>query len=118
MGNPTKYVFLMTAYAILMSVSSCAQSDSAKASESPQGRLVTKADLGDEWPFTVDSGYVDCPDGISAIFRTGNAEYGLNGMATSRGFAEPTPIRKVDPTIPGAMVSIGPMIELARQECK
>jgi hypothetical protein len=80
--------------------------------------LVTKADLGDKWPFTVDSGYVDCPDGLSAIFRTGNAEYGLNGMATSRGFAEPDPIWRDDPTIPGAKISIGPMIDLARQECK
>jgi len=109
---------LLTVVLALLTGTSCAQSDSPSSSQPPKGRLVTKAELGDSWPFTVDSGYVDCPDGVSAIFRTGDAVYGLNGMATSRGFAEPDPIRKVHPTIPGGMISIGPMIDLARQECK
>lgn len=108
---------LTLALAVIIGTS-CARSDSSTSSQSPKGRLVTKAELGDSWPFTVDSGYVDCPDGVSAIFRTDDAVYGLNGMATSRGFAEPDPIRKDDPTIPGGMISIGPMIDLARQECK
>jgi hypothetical protein len=115
MGN-ARYVSLLVVAVILVNGNSCARSDSSN--QTPEGRLVTKAEFGDEWPFTVDSGYVDCPDGLSAVFRTGSAEFGLNGMATSRGFAEPDPIRKDDPIIPGAKISIGPMIDLARQECK
>jgi hypothetical protein len=83
-----------------------------------EGRFINKAELGEKWPFTVESGYVDCPDGLSAIFRTGDTEYGLNGMATARGFADPEPIWMNDPSIPGAKIDIGPMIDLARQECK
>jgi hypothetical protein len=112
------HLFLLTIVLAFLLGASCAQSDNASSDESARGRLVTKADLGDQWPFTVESGYVDCPDGVSAIFRTADAVYGLNGMATSRGFAEPDPIRKADPTIPSGMISIGPMIDLAQQECK
>ena len=119
MESTQKPVSLLAVALILMISGSCARGDSSNPSQLPtEGRLVTKAELGDKWPFTVDSGYVDCPDGLSAIFRTGNVEYGLNGMATSRGFAEPDPIWKDDPTIPGAKISIGSMIDLARQECK
>jgi hypothetical protein len=113
-----KYALILAAAMTFMIGSSCARTDSPSPDQPPKGRFVTRQELGDKWPFTVDSGYVDCPDGISAIFRTGNTEYGLNGMATSRGFAEPDAIRKSDPSIPGAMISIGPMIDLARQQCK
>lgn len=60
---------------------------------------------------------MDCPDGVFAIFRTGSVEYGLNGMTTSRGYAEPDPIRKADPTIPGAMISIGWLCVALRLRC-
>lgn len=115
--NHYRMALLTVVLALSLGIS-CARGDRSTSSQSSLGRLVTKAELGDKWPFTVDSGYVDCPDGVSAIFRTGSVEYGLNGMATSRGYAEPDPIRKADPTIPGAMISISPMIDLARQECK
>ena len=118
MGSTQRHVSILAVVVPLMMCASCSRSDGSNPGQAPSGMLVTKADLGGKWPFTVDSGYVDCPDGLSAIFRTGNAEYGLNGMATSRGFAEPDPIWKDDPTIPGAKISIGPMIDLARQECK
>jgi hypothetical protein len=113
-----RYLSLLTITLFFATGTSCTQSDSSNSRQVPKGRLVTKAELGDKWPFTVDSGYVECPDSVSAIFRTADAVYGLNGMATSRGYAEPDPIRLADPTIPGAMISIGPLIDLARQECK
>lgn len=115
--NHYRMALLTVVLALSLGIS-CAQSDRPSSDESTMGKLVTKAELGNQWPFTVDSGYVDCPDGVSAVFRTADGSvYGLNGMATSRGFAEPDPIRQADPIIPGAMISIGPMIDLARREC-
>jgi hypothetical protein len=79
MRNAHKYVALLAVALAAIIGASCAQSDTPNLDQPPKGRLVTKAELGDKWPFTVDSGYVDCPDGLSAIFRTGDAVYGSMG---------------------------------------
>lgn len=78
------------------------------------GKLVKKEDFGEKWPFTVESGYLDCVAG-SAVFRSGMTEYGLNGTATSRGYTSVDRIWRADPGIPGAKIYIGEMIALACQ---
>lgn len=83
----------------------------------PSGVAVARVQYGDQWPFTVDSGYVDCVAPGSAILRTGGATYGLNGLAKSRGFTDVRTIWRDDPNIPGLKVSIGPMIDLALDQC-
>ena len=91
----------------------------------PSGRLVTRAELGEHWPFTVESGYVDCVGTSEAVFRVGDVTYAINGTARSwadrRGYVDivDSPIWRDDPAHPGLglKVNIGGMIGLALQEC-
>lgn len=81
------------------------------------GLKVSKEEFGGEWPFTVDSGVVDCAGGQAAIFITGERSYQLNGVARSRGYAPIDPIWRDNPDIPGIKVSVGNMIDLALKQC-
>lgn len=76
------------------------------------GTFVRGEDFGARWPFTVSQGYLDCIGG-SAVFRSQMTEYGLNGVATSRGYHSIDPIWRNNPEIPGAKINIGGMIQLA-----
>lgn len=81
------------------------------------GLEVSKPEFGDAWPFTVESGVVDCVDGQAAIFKHGGKVYQLNGFARSRGYAPIDPIWRDNPDIPGAKVSISGMVRIALDRC-
>ncbi|MEX0605782.1 MAG: DUF2511 domain-containing protein [Marinobacter sp.] len=81
------------------------------------GLEVSKGEFDGSWPFTVDSGVVDCFDGEAAVFKAEGQSYQLNGYARSRGYAPIDPIWKDNPDIPGAKVSVGDMINLALKQC-
>ena len=78
---------------------------------------VTREEYGDDWPFTVDSGRLECWRGPSAVFVTGGNVYQLNGMASQMGHASIDPIWRDSPSIPGTKVSLGPMIQRALKLC-
>ncbi|XUO88416.1 DUF2511 domain-containing protein [Halomonas sp. KM072] len=82
-----------------------------------RGVLVTREEYGDDWPFTVDSGRLDCRQGGAAVFTSGQWTYQLNGVASQKGYADLAPIWRDNPAIPGAKVSISDMISVARQQC-
>lgn len=85
--------------------------------QEPQGILVSREEFGDEWPFTVESGRVDCRQGGAAVFIVDNWVYQLNGVAAQKGYADLAPIWRDNPDIPGTKISVGPMIRLAQQQC-
>lgn len=83
---------------------------------------VSRDQLGDEWPFTVDSGMVAC-DGANGVgevtFTAEGTTYAVNGLAIQTGqYAEIDTIWADDPTIPGAKKSIGPIIDLGLALCE
>lgn len=49
-------------------------------------KIVTRADYGAEWPFTVDKGILRCSDN-EVTFSTGGTEYAVNGSAKSAGYS-------------------------------
>lgn len=85
--------------------------------QEPRGLLVTREEFGDDWPFTVDSGRVDCRQGGAAVLIVDQWVYQLNGVAAQKGYADLAPIWRDNPEIPGTKVSVGPMIRLALQQC-
>lgn len=76
------------------------------------GIFVEKEDFKEKWPFTIESGYLDCVGG-AAVLRTEYREYGLNGVATSIGYYPIDNIWRTEPYSFGGKVYIGEMIRLA-----
>ena len=92
-------------------ISSCAES----------GRQVTRKELGDRWPLSVDSGHVDCDQG-ALVFRYDGTSYALNMIALGKGHQGIEPISKNAAGSPRnhnpLKVDLTPLIDLARQRCK
>lgn len=84
------------------------------------GVEVTESQFGNEWPLTVDSGFISCLNegGTKlALFEHNGQTYQLNGAAQSRGYMSVNSIWKDNPNIPGAKMSIAPLINSALNEC-
>lgn len=88
--------------------------------------LVTRTDLGEKWPLTVDYGVVSCQNktaggqALKVATFTGpdGTVYALNGTAKSHTDAAPIdPIWAPDPVTTGLKVGIGPLIERALTFC-
>lgn len=48
----------------------------------PKGVLITKAEYGEDWPYTVESGRLFCdPPGSNVVMESGGTVYALNGRA-------------------------------------
>ena len=62
----------------------------------PSGQLVTEAEYGDEWPFTVSQGYVDCRPVQVAVFRTSGTTYARprRGLRVKPGAGAAEPKRR------------------------
>ncbi len=87
------------------------------------GVTVTKQELGDKWPLTVDSAKLECRNSVSpgmgaAIAHVNGKTYALNGLAKQKGYPDIRPVWRDDPKIPGAKVSISPLIKRALDLCK
>lgn len=82
-------------------------------------RTVRKADYGDAWPFTVESGIVRCvAPRNEVVFSSGGKAYAVNGTAKANDlYADIGSIWKDDPTIAGAKISIGPILDLGLSLC-
>lgn len=89
----------------------------AQPAETLVGQSVAAAEYGEDWPFTVQQGTVDCLQGGAAIFRSEGKIYQLNGKAASLNYLPLDPIWRDNPEIPGTKINIGPMIKLALEQC-
>jgi hypothetical protein len=115
----------MKRFALVVLVLLAACAPQATPTPTPRGRLVTRAEFGERWPFTVESGVLDCIGVGEAVFRVGNVTYAINGTARSwadrHGYVDlaDSLIWRDDPAHPGMglKVYIGGMIQLALQQC-
>ncbi len=98
--------------------------ESSRESEPVTEIEVSQAEYGEEWPFTVDHGTLDCVDNdaglnAAAVFRApGIGIVALNGIARSvRGVLPTEEIWRDNPALPGTKVNLGPFIQLANGLC-
>lgn len=79
-----------------------------------------RADWGDEWPLTVDSGTVRCEDGGLVLFEADGTTYAVNGTAMSQRpeLPEVDEIWADNPDIPGAKIDIGPVLDSGLELCE
>jgi hypothetical protein len=73
------------------------------------------------WPFTVESGSVECREGLQVVFVTGGTAYPLNEAAardaSAQGYAPLADIWAADPAASGARIPIAPVLQLGLAEC-
>ncbi|WP_417788392.1 DUF2511 domain-containing protein [Stutzerimonas xanthomarina] len=81
------------------------------------GEIVTAKEFGENWPFTVDEGRIECREAGALVFVHGDFEYQLNGVATQQGYTSINSIWRWNPDIPGTRISITPIIQRALKLC-
>lgn len=78
---------------------------------------VTKADLGDQWPLTVDHGELECQDPGSVLFTSPDGQvYAVNGTAKDHTDAADITAIWADADY-GLKVDIGPLLDRGRALC-
>jgi hypothetical protein len=84
------------------------------------GDEISKEQLGEDWPLTVESGVLKCieDNGVPlATIEVNGVEYQLNGAAKSRGYEDIDIIWSNNPSIPGTRLSLSPLISKALELC-
>lgn len=85
----------------------------------PNEALMTQAELGDEWPLTVDEGIVRCEGAGEVYFEAEGTTYAVNGTAQgASGAPEIDPIWADDPEIEGVKINIHQIIERGLELCE
>ena len=114
---------------VVLGAASCggsSDSSSGDSTNAPSGEAsneVSRASMGDAWPLTVDSGFLNCEgsNGYGGVFFTSSdgIRYFVNGVAKQMG-EHAEDIRDIwadDPNIPGAKKDIGPLIDRGTAMC-
>ncbi len=121
--RPHRLLLKSGVLALGVGLAACAGSRSVPASEDPDpsvgGLPVSRADLGKDWPLTVDSGTIDCLAPSAIIFTTPDGTvYGVNGTALTSGYPRIEPIWAKDPVVKGLnKINIGPLMDLGAARC-
>ena len=70
-------------------------------------KQLNKVDFGDDWPFKVESGKVECLDGYVVVFKTGGKAYALNDAArVTDEFENIRDILRPDANYPGKKITM------------
>lgn len=80
---------------------------------------VSRASMGEGWPFTVDEGVVACQGPTtSVVFKSEGRTYAVNGTArTHTDHPDIDPIWAADPNVQGLKISMAPIIQLGLSLC-
>ena len=95
----------------LFSLLGCSQDvkqEKRGSQEVSKSREITRAEIGDWWPFTVEQVTMDCKEGIWLVIADGNS-YPLYGTQIG-------PILLVNPDRPPERMSLLPIMDLARKQ--
>ena len=81
------------------------------------GVEITRAQFGDAWPFTVESGVAECEDrNRMPLLRVGKDKYPLTGRLVY-ALADPYEVWRDDPNNPGDKMSLEPIVQIALTQC-
>lgn len=86
------------------------------------GVYVVEDHYGESWPLTVESACIECRKAYAYVITAKGTEYALNGIALGQGYEEVNAIWKEHPNpelaAGGAMVSIHPLMQVAKGVCR
>ena len=96
-------------FLILFSVGACSQA----------GVEVTEEEYGEEWPFTVSSGVLECRHYLEVVISADGNTYALNGTAMGkRDYKELEEIWAENPEYPGSKKSVSDVIRRGLDLCE
>ena len=73
---------------------------------------ISRDDYGSDWPFTVDSGVLNCEGAGAVYFTSEGTKYAVNG--TARGASDAPDVDAIwadDPQMTGLKINIGALIQ-------
>lgn len=112
---PFRQVVLVTTLTLAGLIStSCGSS----TSQPPPGKVVSKADYGEQWPLTVPSGTLRCSGAGAVTIEVDGTVYAVNG--TAMGLKRWPDVEKIwapDPKTEGLKISIGGLISDGLKLC-
>jgi hypothetical protein len=84
---------------------------------------ISKNQFGNNWPLTIEKGYLSCNNGRCVTLRYEGKIYGLNGVAKTfykndPDYADINEIWANDTNMYGLKMSIAPLIEEGLKMCK
>lgn len=106
---------------LITTLASCGGSRSDSAQEgggSSNAALMSRDQLGSDWPLTVDEGAVRCEGAGEVYFEATGQTYAVNG--TAMGMSDLPDIDAIwadDPETPGLKINIGPIIDRGLKLC-
>lgn len=113
MANDTARFVLLISYLVLASSVARAQAQI----------IITEAEYGEAWPFTVPEGQLRCEGGglQAVVFRANGIDYAVNGVAMAK-YAAIEPIWRLNekltsPDFP-IRINIGPIIDRGLKLCR
>lgn len=81
-------------------------------------KKISRTDLGDQWPLTVDSGTIACRDGSSVVFTADGTTYAVNGTAKGENkYPEIDQIWAADPSVSGLKKDISALLDAGLALC-
>lgn len=81
------------------------------------GQKVTAEEYGEDWPFSVAEGRVDCRPSGALVFVADGTSYALTGHAKTRGYTPVDGIWIDSSAIPGTKVSLTSITNAAKALC-
>lgn len=91
-------------------------------SSGPETIMLTKSDLKDPWPLSVDQVQLHCVEGSMLVLESNGKRYALNGSARSaaakRDWAEVDAIWLANPELPGTKISASELIAKGHERCR
>lgn len=109
-------ILWVTAVAAVIVLVGCSAPAATELVADPSTRRVTRADFGDDWPLTVESGTLSCQPGRAVVFLAPDGTaYGVNGSAAD--YEDIDPIWAENPGGPGPKKDIGPLITAGLALC-
>jgi Protein of unknown function (DUF2511) len=111
---------IVALFVILGSKSQAPQPNTGIYAATSDAGKITKKDFGDEWPFTVNEGILECRAN-AVLFTTQGITYAINGRALSYKVGvdiRESTIWAPNPEIPELKKNLGPIITRGLALCK
>jgi hypothetical protein len=115
-GGPKAWVAIAIVVVIVVALSSLSRESDEPESTASNPATLSRSDLGNDWPLTVDEGVVSCEGGGEVYFTADGTTYAVNGLA--QGNSDLLDIDAIWADASGGLKkNMGPIIDAGLELC-